>query len=276
MARVGADGYATARRPIQPDRLRVSHAHGYVPQTLADLGLIGMGINVALLIAWFGAAARATGVRPRRRWGAWLMTLARARDTRVRRELRPRRPVTPERIGLITLATTAIAFGVHSAVDWTWFVPGTRSPACCARRGRGPRAVRRRACSAHRSPAWSCRLAHRAPPRRTRRRSCSPGFAGAWAVWRVPERSSRERRGPHRAERRPAAAGDSPTRATRPHATRCRPTRCRRSPPPRRAGRFGRCAGDAPAAPCGCSRPTPRRGCGSGSSSFPMGTRDAR
>ena len=122
---VGADGYATARRPIQPDRLRVRHAHGYVPQTLADLGLIGMGIDVALLLAWLGAAARATGVRPRRRWGAWLLTLARTRDTRTRPALRPRQPMTPERIGLMSLATTAIAFGVHSAVDWTWFVPGT-------------------------------------------------------------------------------------------------------------------------------------------------------
>ncbi len=42
---VGADGYATARQRIQPDRLRVRHAHGYLPQTLADLGLIGMGID---------------------------------------------------------------------------------------------------------------------------------------------------------------------------------------------------------------------------------------
>lgn len=113
---VGADGYATARRPIQPDRLRVRHAHGYVPQTLADLGLIGMGISVALLLAWLLAAARAIGVRPRK-------------------------AESPERIGLMTLAATAIAFGVHSAVDWTWFVPGTAvTGLLCAGwvAGRGP------------------------------------------------------------------------------------------------------------------------------------------
>jgi hypothetical protein len=122
---VGADGYATARRPIQPDRLRVRHAHGYVPQTLADLGAIGMGISVALLLAWLAAAARATGVRPRRRWGAWLWTLARTRDAHAPPPMRPPVQTTPERIGLMTLAATAIAFGVHSAVDWTWFVPAT-------------------------------------------------------------------------------------------------------------------------------------------------------
>ena len=138
---VGADGYATARKPIQPDRLRVRHAHGYVPQTLADLGLVGMGISAALLLAWLAAAARATGVRPRRRWGAWLVTLARTRDLRSRPAPAPRRPITAERIGLMTLATTAIAFGVHSTVDWTWFVPGTAvTGLLCAAwvAGRGP------------------------------------------------------------------------------------------------------------------------------------------
>jgi len=121
---VGADGYATAREQIQPDRLIVRHAHGYVPQTLADLGLAGLGVSLALLIAWLAAAARATGVRPRRRWGAWLVALARTRDLGVQPERRPSEPVTPERIGLTTLAAIAIAFGVHSTVDWTWFVPG--------------------------------------------------------------------------------------------------------------------------------------------------------
>jgi Tetratricopeptide repeat/O-Antigen ligase len=121
---VGADGYATARERIQPDRSIVRHAHGYVPQTLADLGLAGLAVSVALLIAWLAAAARATGVRPRRRWGAWLVALARTRDLATRPARRPPEPVTPERSGLITLAAIAIAFGVHSTVDWTWFVPG--------------------------------------------------------------------------------------------------------------------------------------------------------
>ena len=186
---VGADGYATARRPIQPDRLRVSHAHGYVPQTLADLGLIGMAINVALLIAWFGAAARATGVRPRRRWGAWLMTLARTHDTRIRPELRPQRSITPERIGLITLATTAIAFGVHSAVDWTWFVPGTALVGLlCAAwvAGRGPfdEPPAARASLPHGSAGWRAARGRVALAALV----LVAGLVGAWAVWQ-PQRS---------------------------------------------------------------------------------------
>jgi len=187
---VGADGFATARRPIQPDRLRVRHAHGYVPQTLADLGVVGMGINLALLLAWLGAAARATGIRPRRRWGAWLWTLARTRDLRARPDLRDRQPMTPERIGLITLATTAIAFGVHSAVDWTWFVPGTAvAGLLCA------------AWVAGRGPAGEPPLARVALPRdgagwaRARTRAAiaalvvAAGLAGAWAAWQ-PQRSA--------------------------------------------------------------------------------------
>jgi O-Antigen ligase len=123
---VGADAYGTARRPIQRDRLRVRHAHGYVPQTLADLGAIGLGLSVALTIAWLGAAGRATGIRPRRRWGAWALAVGDPRDrARSKPALRPPVPMTAERIGLMTLAATAIAFGVHSAVDWTWFIPGT-------------------------------------------------------------------------------------------------------------------------------------------------------
>jgi len=185
---VGADGYATARKPIQPDRLRVRHAHGYVPQTLADLGLIGMCISVALLIAWLGAAARATGVGPRHRWGGWLVQLARTRDTRLRPAERPRAPITAERIGLMTLATTAIAFGVHSAVDWTWFVPGTAvTGLLCAAwvAGRGP--VERPVAAAvlpRGRAAWDAargRIALAAVV-------LVAGLAGAWAIWQ-PQRS---------------------------------------------------------------------------------------
>ena len=107
------------------------HAHGYVPQTLADLGLIGMGLNVALLVAWLA--------RPRAA-GAGRGALARG-DRALARSVAAPQPVTAERIGLMTLATTAIAFGVHSAVDWTWFVPGTAiAGLLCAAwvAGRGP------------------------------------------------------------------------------------------------------------------------------------------
>jgi O-Antigen ligase/Tetratricopeptide repeat len=185
---VGADGFATARRPIQRDRMRVRHAHGYVPQTLADLGVVGLGLNVALLAAWLVAAGRATGVRPRRRWGAWLTTLARTRDTRTRPQLRPREPVTAERIGLMTLAASAIAFGVHSTVDWTWSIPGTAiAGLVCAAwvAGRGPASAGPAHAMAPRGRAgWTgapVRLGLAALV-------VAAGLAAAWTIWQ-PQRA---------------------------------------------------------------------------------------
>jgi tetratricopeptide (TPR) repeat protein len=55
-----------------------------------------------------------------------------------------RRPVDGDRIALLTLATVVLTFGVHSLIDWTWFVPGTALVALvCAGyvAGRGPRGV---------------------------------------------------------------------------------------------------------------------------------------
>jgi hypothetical protein len=165
---VGADGYAIARKPIQPDRLRVRHAHGYVPQTLADLGLVGMGLSAALLIAWFAAAARATGVHLRPR---------------------PRQPQTAERIGLMTLATTAIAFGVHSTVDWTWFVPATAvTGLLCAAwvAGRGPldRSPGPRAALPRGGAAWSAARGRAALAAAV----VVTGLVAGWTIWQ-PQRS---------------------------------------------------------------------------------------
>lgn len=186
---VGADAYATARRPLQLDRLRVRHAHGYVPQTLADLGLVGMGLSLALLVAWLGAAGRATGVRPRRRWGAWAVEAVRSRELRGGPAPRPARPMTPERIGLTTLAATAVAFGVHSAVDWTWFIPGTAvAGLLCAAwvAGRGP---------FDEPPAGAPRLPRSgADWAAARGRGAlavlmvAAGLAAAWAIWQ-PQRA---------------------------------------------------------------------------------------
>lgn len=95
----GAGGFAIARQRISRDDLVVQHAHGYGPQTLADLGLVGVGLSLALLAAWWRAARRAAPLRAGPREG--------------------------ERAGLVTLLAVVVIFGVHSAVDWTWFVPGT-------------------------------------------------------------------------------------------------------------------------------------------------------
>ena len=121
---VGALGYATARARYTSDPLNVGHAHSYVIETFADLGLIGVGVSLALLLAWAASAARAIGG-----WTRW-------------RSLRA--PAAGERAGLLALVVVVVVFGLHSAIDWTWFVPGTALPALlCAGwlAGRGPLAA---------------------------------------------------------------------------------------------------------------------------------------
>jgi hypothetical protein len=116
---VGAGGYATVRPRYRTDTLDVRHAHGYVVQTLADLGAVGMGVSLALLAAWLAAATRTVGLWGPGRHGPW----------------------TPERVGMATLLSICVVFGVHSFVDWTWFVPGNAVLALlCAGwlAGRGP------------------------------------------------------------------------------------------------------------------------------------------
>jgi hypothetical protein len=133
LAGAGAEGYATARTAYTTSTLAVSHAHSYVIQTFADFGLIGLAVNLALLIAWCGAI-----VRPLAGRSGWA-TLSDERAT--------------ERAGMITLAVVVLAFGVQSAVDWTWFFAGVTVPALLGAgwlAGRGPlaapvgRAARRR------------------------------------------------------------------------------------------------------------------------------------
>ncbi len=148
----GADGYETARLRYRTATLEVKHAHGFVVQTLADLGALGLVLALALLFTWMAAAGRATHPFNRRwtGWGAW-------------RELRSgRRPgwqrlrgpqltrYTPERIGLLSMLCLVVVFGVHSFVDWTWYVPGDACVALlCAGwlAGRGPLSLA--------SPDWS-------------------------------------------------------------------------------------------------------------------------
>ncbi len=115
---VGADGYATARPRYREDRLEVRDAHGYGVQTLADLGIIGAALSLALLAAWLTAAGRAIAIRTFRST-EW----------------------TAERVGLAALTSIVVTFGVHSFVDWTWFIPGNVIVALlCAGwvAGRGP------------------------------------------------------------------------------------------------------------------------------------------
>jgi hypothetical protein len=101
----GAAGYATARLRYSDSIFRVDHAHSYIAQTLADFGVLGILVNIGLLIAWWLAA---------------------------RRPLRANSPESresPERLGLLTLLCVVFAFGLHSTIDWTWFIPGAALPA---------------------------------------------------------------------------------------------------------------------------------------------------
>jgi tetratricopeptide (TPR) repeat protein len=99
---VGAGGYATARPRFRTDDLAVRHAHGYLVQTAADLGLLGLAASLALVAAWLAAMARTLALR-----AGW-----------------QRAGFDAERVGLFTLASIVVVFGVHSLIDFTWFVPG--------------------------------------------------------------------------------------------------------------------------------------------------------
>jgi hypothetical protein len=116
---IGAGGYATARPRYRQDLLDVRHAHGYVPETMAELGLLGMLVSLGLLAAWL-LATRTSLLAARATSGA-------------------------EFAGLVTLAAVAVTFGAHSMIDWTWAVPGVALVGLVAAgwvAGRGPDAAR--------------------------------------------------------------------------------------------------------------------------------------
>jgi cytochrome c-type biogenesis protein CcmH/NrfG len=116
----GAGSYATTRTRYRTNGdLIVRHAHGYFVQTLSDLGWVGVGLTLLAGLVWVLTAARALG--------------ARVRDRGL--------PFDAERVGLWTMAAGVVVFGVHSAIDWTWFVPGNVLPALLLAgwvAGRGP------------------------------------------------------------------------------------------------------------------------------------------
>ena len=86
---------------------------------------------------------------------------------------------------MLTLLCVVLAFGAHSAIDWTWFIPGVALPALlCAGwlAGRGPLGgpVGRRAtrCSLTRNPGLGAALAGLA----------AVVLLAAWAVWQPLQR----------------------------------------------------------------------------------------
>ena len=168
----GAGTFGTARLRYRKDELVSRHAHGYIPQTLADTGILGLLVTLGLLGAWLVAAARTTALIPR----------FPGRDP-------PERPDWhEERMAIFCLALVAVVFGLQSAIDWTWFVPGPAVMALVAAgfvAGRGPLA-------AATAPPWAAVW----PPPMERPRLVVAGAVAvaallcAWAIWQ-PEGSDR-------------------------------------------------------------------------------------
>jgi hypothetical protein len=124
LAGAGELGYAIARLRYSTSPDISQNAHSYVAQTFSDLGLIGVALSLALLVAWAVAAARAVGFGGVPGGGP--------------------RTGSAERLGLVAMGALAVTFGVQSTLDWTWYFPGVAIPALlCAGwlAGRGPLAA---------------------------------------------------------------------------------------------------------------------------------------
>jgi hypothetical protein len=104
----GAGTFGTARLRYRKDVLVARHAHGFFAQTIADLGIVGLLVVLAFAAAWLAAVFRTTGGRLR----FW------------RARAGGRAEWDAERVGVTALALSALVFGLHSSIDWTWFVPG--------------------------------------------------------------------------------------------------------------------------------------------------------
>ena len=176
-APTGRCGCATASTPGT-----VRHAHGYVVQTLADLGWVGLGLSLLAAVAWLAAA-----VARRRR------PPARPRAAVGRRARRARRRWPPSRS---SSACTRRSTGRGSC-------PATSCPRCCARAGwrRARRCASASAASSSRAAAARPRrAAGRPPPRscscsapRRRLERAAARALGARAGRRARARSTRAR-----------------------------------------------------------------------------------
>jgi hypothetical protein len=113
----GAGAYPISRAQVRKDAIEVKHAHGYVVQTLSDLGLVGLAFSLAVLVAWLLAAARPVGVPVPAPWGGRGPPSDLPPDPAIN--------ASSERATVVALAAVVVTFGVHSLIDWTWFVPGT-------------------------------------------------------------------------------------------------------------------------------------------------------
>jgi hypothetical protein len=176
---VGAGAYAYARLRHRTDASVTRHAHGWIPQTAADLGILGLLVTTALGFAWLLAALSGTNLLPRR--------LLRATRGQEDEEPLPRRDWDDARIAIVAVTIVPVVFAVQSLVDWTWFIP---APAAMALIPAG--------FVAGRDPYWA-RDERRAEPIRWRpeRNRIAAAVVAlltagllAWAIW-LPEASDR-------------------------------------------------------------------------------------
>jgi hypothetical protein len=165
---VGALGYAVARTRYTTSPADVGHAHSYLVQTFADLGLLGLVTSLALGVAWLIGAGRTLAVR--RRW----------------RELEEHQ--RGERAGLVVLALVVGIYAVLSCTDWTYYFPAVTVPVVLAAgwlTGRGP--IDRAPESGVKRPPI---LARPGVAAAVTVLACL-GLLAAWAIWQ-PLRSSQE------------------------------------------------------------------------------------
>lgn len=184
----GAEGYRTAHLRYETSTLEVRHAHGFLVQTLADLGLAGLVLSLALLLTWLAAAGRATHPfnRSWTRWRAWRELRSGARPGWRPLEDPALTRYSAERIGMLAMLCVVVVFGAHSLVDWTWYVPGCACVALlCAGwlAGRGPLAPLAAAASARAESADAAVTVVTRPPRARRPAgiAAQPSSAGAGA-----------------------------------------------------------------------------------------------
>jgi len=178
---VGAGGFATASLHLREEGF-ARNAHGYVVQTLADLGIVGLLVSLALAFSWLVAALRAVGATPRSRVGQLFLI---GRPERVDHERAP--AWTADRTAVTALFLAAIAYGVQALLDWTWFVPGPTVMALVAAgfvAGRGP------------APAAAAPVEEPPRSRLTPARialavaAVLAALAASWSIWQ-PERGDR-------------------------------------------------------------------------------------
>jgi tetratricopeptide (TPR) repeat protein len=151
-------------------------------QTLADLGIAGLLVSLALACAWLIAAIRAVGATPRSRVGQLLLI---GRPERVDHARAP--AWTADRLAVTSLFLAALAYGIQSTLDWTWFVHGPTVMALVAA-----------GFVAGRGPAPEAAAPVEAPPRSrlTRGRialaaaAVLAALAAGWSIWQ-PERAER-------------------------------------------------------------------------------------